>query len=254
MNFDNKYLNYWKNRVEKSTDGTRIPSPNDFKPFINTLKLSSKSKILDLGCGFGRFFPILSKISKDVHGFDISQDMLDDAVKNYKYNSLTKGDSKNLKFSDNYFDFVFCVGLFDVIDQENTLKEINRVLKNGGKVLFTGKNINYSFNDKLALRAEKNCFLKNFNLYFTDLKLLIEHLNKYGFEINHKSIFEKRGDFAKKNQTLIEDYFYEYLVIFTKKESIENQIPFNFSKNYSDTIKKLFKLSNHNSFKEFCKF
>ena len=253
MKFNKEYFNYWKNRVNNSVDGTEIPSELVFKSFIEKTKLAKNSVCLDLGCGFGRFFPFLSEISNNIHGADISQSMLDDAKLDHNYKSLNKCDSKKTLFHNNFFDFVFCAGLFDVIDQEETLIEINRILKKKGKVIFTGKNINYSEEDNLALRAEKNCHLKDFRLSFTDIELLIKKLSTYGFRLSLKSYFKKRGDFANNISAVSTDNFYEYLVLFEKTTDFAGDIPFKFSHHQSKTINKLFNHSKFLSFEEFCK-
>lgn len=83
-----------------------------------------KGKTLDLGCGIGR-------LTTD-YGVDISPKMLALARRGPQY-KLTDG--KHIPYPNNFFDNVFSMALFQHIldsEKENYIKEVHRVLKNGG--------------------------------------------------------------------------------------------------------------------------
>ncbi|MDR0233138.1 MAG: bifunctional demethylmenaquinone methyltransferase/2-methoxy-6-polyprenyl-1,4-benzoquinol methylase UbiE [Dysgonamonadaceae bacterium] len=113
------------------------------KKAIKQLNKEKVKKLLDVACGTGDFAIMACKngIPKIV-GIDISDNMLD--VGNKKIAALgmqekihlQQGDSENICFEEETFDAVtvaFGVRNFEHLDKG--LKEMNRVLKKGGKVV-----------------------------------------------------------------------------------------------------------------------
>ena len=108
-----------------------------FQKEIEYLKKNIKpnSKILDVGCGFGRHIEILAGFSKEVVGIDNNSDMIrkaKDRLSNFKNVKLFLQDAQNLDFEDDYFDYIICLtntfGNFPDI-KEKVLKEMKRVCK-----------------------------------------------------------------------------------------------------------------------------
>ncbi len=101
--------------------------------------------ILDVATGTADLAIELTKSNPaKIIGIDISAKMLEignQKIKKHKKTSeiisLQNGNSLNLKFPDNYFDFVTCAfGVRNFEDTEKGIKEIFRVLKSSGKVVF----------------------------------------------------------------------------------------------------------------------
>ncbi len=103
-------------------------------------------KILDAGCGAGRFSVELAKLENRVTLFDISKEQLNIAEDKLKENDLMSyvdgiinGDLADLSvFEDNTFDTVICYGapLNYLLDNaEKAVKELVRVTKPRGQVL-----------------------------------------------------------------------------------------------------------------------
>lgn len=113
------------------------------KKAIRHLERFNPSKILDVATGTGDFAIQASRINQSsIVGVDISEGMLEAGRKKIQRLGLTQrvrlenGDSENLQFEDNYFDAVivaFGVRNFENLDKG--LKEINRVLKPGGRLV-----------------------------------------------------------------------------------------------------------------------
>lgn len=108
---------------------------------------ASMSKILDIGCGYGRVAEDLVKLHPHVfiYGIDIASTfvrLFNQRLK--KRGKALVGDMRKLPFEDNYFDYIFVVASFmyleDEKDQEKGMAEILRVLKKGSKVLFIEPN------------------------------------------------------------------------------------------------------------------
>jgi ubiquinone/menaquinone biosynthesis C-methylase UbiE len=97
-------------------------------------------KVLDLGCGNGRFYPFL-KGKIDYVGVDSCRSLIKEAKEKYPKSEFLEADAFSLPFPDEYFDKVFSIAVFHHIPSEKLrmefLKESKRVLKKGGKLIFT---------------------------------------------------------------------------------------------------------------------
>jgi len=110
-------------------------------------------KILDLGCGNGRFFVLLKTKSIDYTGIDNSKELISLAKKKHKNlesqnldgrassQNFLVGDALSLPFEDNSFDLVYSIAVLHVIPSKRLrlefLKEVERVLKKDGKIVLT---------------------------------------------------------------------------------------------------------------------
>lgn len=120
------YNNFWNNIIE-------------FKPTvkeINKLKLKNK-RVLDVGCGSGRYTKILLKGGAKVWGIDNSIGMIKIAKNYAKGAELKVGDACNTKYKNNSFDIVFSALTIEYLDRRKFFKEMNRILKKNGTLLFS---------------------------------------------------------------------------------------------------------------------
>lgn len=93
-----------------------------------------KLRILDAGCGQGTAFQFLGSAHR-VFGCDVSQAMLQQAV---AQGPVTVQEPLSLPFADDTFDaaFAFCVyHHIPAADQAHHLKELRRVVREGGEVM-----------------------------------------------------------------------------------------------------------------------
>ncbi|BCN24474.1 malonyl-ACP O-methyltransferase BioC [Vibrio alfacsensis] len=100
----------------------------------------SNKRILDLGCGTGYFSHLLRERGAEVVCADISQAMLDKAKQRCGEERMhyELADAENLPFDDDSFDYVFSsLALQWCVDLSSPLREIRRVLKEGGQGYFT---------------------------------------------------------------------------------------------------------------------
>jgi ubiquinone/menaquinone biosynthesis C-methylase UbiE len=110
---------------------------------INYLELENdffqKKVCLDAGCGSVGIgiLAMLKQGAKKVYAFDLDKSIFDTipsylAEFNGKY-ELSVGNVLNMKYEDNFFDFVFCSGvLHHTVNTFAGLKELARVTKPGG--------------------------------------------------------------------------------------------------------------------------
>jgi len=120
------------------------------KPFERNLKRYSfvsqfvkNRKVLDLGCnlGYGSCL-LMTEGAKKVVGIDISSEMISEARKSVKKGlSFEQMDGTGLRFPNNYFDVVVSLEVIEhIVDAENCLSEIKRVLNPGGLLLLSTPN------------------------------------------------------------------------------------------------------------------
>ena len=97
-------------------------------------------RILDLGCGDGRNFPLLQRLGFETHGVEISDAIVQSTKCRVEQHGLTPmlgvGTNANLPFTDEYFDFVLachsCYYVEEGTSFSDNLAEIRRVLRNHG--------------------------------------------------------------------------------------------------------------------------
>jgi SAM-dependent methyltransferase len=218
--FGKDYLKYWKEAVQKSVDGTIIAGPAVLNEYLKKIQINPTSRILDLGCSFGRMHDALSLHSSNIFGVDLEMDVINEATKK-SYTALAVGKAESIPFPSSYFDGVVSWGVFDVVDQRMALLEVSRILRKNGWLLFTGKNSNYHNDDTLGFAAERNAKLKGFPNRFTDLKKLTGSIRNFGFEIKQFYIFARRGDMGLNKPAVSSDDLenfkgYEYILILEK--------------------------------------
>lgn len=103
----------------------------------NIATVSMEQPILDLGCGFGEFAGVFFE-SRIEMGLDVSWEELVAAKKADKYKKLTWADARQLPFGNDYFATVLSVSTLEHIEEaEKVVAEVFRVLKPGGKFVFT---------------------------------------------------------------------------------------------------------------------
>lgn len=114
-----------------------------FEESISLLEINGDSKALDLGSGTGVFTFSIAKYAKEVVSVEIQDSMIE--IQNEKISSGNVNNVKiikenlenlNLPFDDNYFDSVILSTIVhEIDDKEGLFSEIERVTKNGAKIL-----------------------------------------------------------------------------------------------------------------------
>lgn len=113
---------------------------------VERLGLATGERVLDVCCGSGASaIPAAEILGADgsVVGVDLAENLLELARAKAKQRGLTNiqfqsGDLMHLPFEDESFDTAVCVfGIFFVPDMEGALRELKRVVRNGGRVAIT---------------------------------------------------------------------------------------------------------------------
>lgn len=169
---------------------------------LKALNSFNKSlKILDVACGTGRMLPIVfeSKNKIDYTGLDTSKEMVKilkkRAVKINQKPKIVIASALKMPFKDESFDLVYTYHLLWHIpkkDQIKVIKEILRVTKKNGLIIFDVLNANFLWN-----KIKKILRIKNIpGIYKFTVKEIVDLLNSKKYEI------EKLFDVPIKNNLL----------------------------------------------------
>ncbi len=173
--------------------------------------LSKNSKVLEVGCGTGRFLKNVALQDFRVTGVDPSKYMLKETVKKTKTMSnvsLYNCEGEKLPFKNNTFDFVYSIRVLNQVSSEdyalNMICEMLRVCKDDGIVLVeyvNKKSLSFFTTGGTKLnKTQIDCSLKNHSvklLDFTGILLLSQSI----LELTPKSLLPlyKRIDSALSN-------------------------------------------------------
>lgn len=136
-------------------------------------------RVLELGCGPGRYVALLASLGYDVVGIDpLPYPLWDDIRQHRKVEFIDGIKAETLPFPDASFDHVACISaLLYFDDAEKALSEIRRVLKPGGRLYVrtvNSKNLTRRFAKSNIDPVAKN--------YYDEAELT-EYLTKGGFEV-----------------------------------------------------------------------
>jgi SAM-dependent methyltransferase len=96
-------------------------------------------RILEVGCGTGRWLAELQSVIRQVYGIDLSLGMLQQARQRLGSLSLICGHASHLPFADAMFDLIFCVNAFHHFPQPRAfVSEARRLLRPGGALAVMG--------------------------------------------------------------------------------------------------------------------
>ncbi len=159
---------HWKKIYNINPSDIRIKTPIEpkIKWIQNFVKIDKNTKILDVGCGNGRFTYYFDKLSNNVLGVDISSYLL--SINPGK--NLLKADAYNLPFKDNSFDISFCSDLLHHLD--NPLKALNEMTRVSKKYIIISEP--NRINPFIILNSIKN---KEWCMFNFSLKKILSKTN-----------------------------------------------------------------------------
>lgn len=141
--------------------------------------VSANDLVLDCACGSGYGSWILSQKAAGVYGVDISQEALSYAQYYYNRDNITflPGDALKLPFPNHFFNVVVTFETIEhVIDGNEFLVEMKRVLKPDGVLVLSTPNRKWSFHPPYHLReyspSELFVLLKS---HFSDVAILYQY-------------------------------------------------------------------------------
>ena len=103
---------------------------------LAALGLQSGERVLDIGCGPGYLCAQMAEAGASVVGLDPSPSMLTLAERRGEGVELVRGDALSLPFEDASFDAAVSTQVYEYVeDISGALREVRRVLRDGGRLL-----------------------------------------------------------------------------------------------------------------------
>ena len=138
--FDSLALEYVREREQQFSFVSQ-------KRIVMDLLRGQHGRLLEVGCGPGVMLPDLLGMGFEVHGIDVSAEMIRSAEQRMATHALASrchvrvGDVEDLRYPDASFDAVLSMGVLEYLpNYVMALHEIARVLKPGGHAVLTVPN------------------------------------------------------------------------------------------------------------------
>jgi SAM-dependent methyltransferase len=176
--YNNSYSQYQEQtykEVRQEIYGTDLGQSSwmtaeEFHSFFDLLELTPRSHVLEVGCGAGGCaVHLAATVGATVVGIDINKNGIENARKlalSSNVHSRVRFEHSNaaeaLPFADNSFDAIYSNdSMCHIPDRVSVLKEWRRVLKPGGKLLFTDAMIltGALSNEEIATRSSIGFYL-----------------------------------------------------------------------------------------------
>lgn len=247
--WNDQYMEYWRSRVNEAGDGkskiiggdSNTEGDEVYDEVFSRFGFN-QGNLLEVGCAWGRMFPLYLSYGLQISGVDISKAMIDAARKDWAdiegIADLKESPAEELPFPDCNFDNLSCLAVLDATYQNLAFTEFLRVTKPGACIYITGKNDLYFSDDEEAYAAEVGARGKSHPNFFTDTKKMIRLLEEQGHKIEQGYYFPRRGDFAAFNyEKIMPERYYEYLLVITRGNAYY-PLP-EFSNAYSKTFSEI---------------
>jgi len=148
--------------------------------------VSYKEKVLDLGCGNGRFYEDFISKGANYFGVDPSVEMIKICKDSYPQGDFRVAYGNELPFEEEYFDKIFSIAVLhhipSISSRKEFLKEARRVLKKNGLIFLTVWDLKEKAGGKknvmIPWYGSKGTYFHCFNL-----KELIQLVEESGFEV-----------------------------------------------------------------------
>ena len=175
-----KEIKVWYNQRHKSLKENAWRPYEAYSIFLDHLNVAPEKKLLDIGCGTGYLLKAADQQGLETYGIDISDEGVKIAKKSSPNSKIIVGKGEDINFSDNYFDYVTCIGALEhFLDMEKALKEMLRVTKKDASFCIVVPNINYLD----WRRGNKGTVQQDINENLLSLKQWKKIFMKEGFKI-----------------------------------------------------------------------
>lgn len=187
--------------------------------FNSYTSILARGNVLDIGIGGGRTTRYLINKCKAYIGIDYSKQFTDAVKTNFSNTDIRQLDARDLSvFESDFFDFVNFsfngIDYVNLIDREQILSEINRVLKPNGIFFFSTHNKSHVSFNKQPWNNQSISF-------FTKMKNFIKFSPFY-----FRKILNKNSEVYKNNYAIITDNAHNYRLrtFYTKPEFLIEQL------------------------------
>ncbi len=215
---------------------------------LNNLKFNKNQFILDIGIGFGVYTNYILDISPYYIGLDVNKDSLKTTRNTHdQIIDCIQMSAEKIGFKENTFDGILMIEVLEHIpDHKKALREINRILKPGGRLVLTVPNKLFPMETHGMRIGSRNISSHGFGIpllpylpiifrkYMANAKVfspseITKLLEGSGFQIETKDFLMPSLDQIKINFNLNSKIFVELKKILLKIEKSS-------FKNFSETL------------------
>jgi len=178
--------------------------------FLDYLQVEPGKTLLDIGSGTGYLLKNADQRGLRTYGIDISSEGTILAKKNSPNSEISVGSGEDIKYSDNFFDFVTCIGVLEhFLNIKKGISEMKRVTVDGGRLCIVVPNKNFIL---WKLRQNKGTHQQDINEQLFSLREWSQLFKEAGLSI--KKISQDRWKF--KGVWLPLKYTYQFIFILDK--------------------------------------
>jgi 2-polyprenyl-3-methyl-5-hydroxy-6-metoxy-1,4-benzoquinol methylase len=160
MTINEYYVDHYAKYLE---DKKELLDPR-LKLVLDLFQRQKPARILDIGCGDGKFASLLGKTTNArVVGIDVSEAAIALAGQRIESYRVDVG-KDNYPFEDGHFDGIFCGEVIEhLFDTDHLLDEINRVMNDEGFCILTTPN--------LAAWYNRICLALGYQPFYTEVSI-----------------------------------------------------------------------------------
>ena len=111
------------------------------------IDILKEKKVLEVGSGAGRFTELLADNAQELYTLDASEAIDYNKKNNSKFSNthFIQADLFNIPFEDNTFDYVICIGSFNIHLILNAIRNLWKKVKPGGTLIFDHYQFSYRY-------------------------------------------------------------------------------------------------------------
>lgn len=189
--------------------------------FLFDKYLSLKNRVLDLGCGNGRFYDPFIERKADYFGTDSSSKLIEIAQKNHHRGNFQIAAGDSLPFASDYFDKIFSIAVLhhipSVAFRLQFLKEAKRVLKDGGYLILTVWNLKEKIKPKGFFQWLKGTRLDKGDIFLPWYGSKATYFHCFNLEELVQLVKDSGFDVLDKGEILVGQRPYSNFYIVAKK-------------------------------------
>jgi 2-polyprenyl-3-methyl-5-hydroxy-6-metoxy-1,4-benzoquinol methylase len=185
---------FWDYMAEKPKADQKYFTYQNSKGIVNFLSYFTELKglkVLDFGCGKGFLIDRLLKRGSRVWGLDFSDDSISHVNLNFdsrmNWMGGIRGQGEKIPFYDDFFDIIVCVETIEHVHDnylKNMFKELLRILKPSGIILFTTPNNEVIEDNFVYCPSCETSFHRMQHVRNWSVQSLGEYLRNSGFQVN----------------------------------------------------------------------